>query len=163
LFGHDGGASTEEADRKPIFTIGHSTRKLNELIDVLRHYGIQRLADIRHFPASRHNPQFNKAALEAELPAAGIEYHWIERLGGYRSGGYLAYMETADFRAGLAQLERLASEKRTAYMCAELAWFKCHRRRVSDALADRGWQVIHIFDEKRTQEHRLKSNRIKCD
>lgn len=163
MFGEDDRAATVEAGRKAIFTIGHSIRKLDELINVLRHYGIERLADIRHFPASRHNPQFNQAALEAELLAAGIEYHWIEQLGGYRSGGYLAHMETADFRAGLGELERLAAEQRTAYMCAELVWFKCHRRRVSDALADRGWRVIHIFDEKRKQEHLLKTNRIKCD
>jgi uncharacterized protein (DUF488 family) len=146
-----------------VFTIGHSTRKLEELISVLKGYGIERLIDIRHFPASRHNPQFNKAILEHALPEHGIEYLWLERLGGYREGGYLAYMQTSAFTAGIDTLEKLAGQRRTAYMCAELKWFQCHRRRVSDVLAYRGWTVTHIIDEQRTQAHCLKTNRIKCD
>jgi uncharacterized protein (DUF488 family) len=146
-----------------IFSIGHSTRKLEELIAVLKHYGVQRLVDIRHFPASRHNPQFNKDQLQTVLPAAGIAYHWLEALGGYRSGGYLAYMQTPQFAAGLAELQQLARERPTAFMCAEIKWFQCHRRRVSDALAERGWQVLHIFTEKRADPHRLKTNRIRCE
>ncbi len=136
-----------------VYTIGHSTRKLEEFIGVLRHYGIARLIDIRHFPGSRHNPQFARPSLEQSLPAAGIDYVWIEKLGGFRKGGYHAHMETGEFREGLSELERLASEKPTAYMCAEAVWFRCHRRYVSDALVARGWRVIHIFDEKRTEEH----------
>ena len=146
-----------------IYSIGHSTRTLEELVAVLRHYGIERVVDIRHFPASRHNPQFNREQLEAALPAAGIEYRWLVQLGGYRSGGYLAHMETAEFAEGLAELERLARERPTAFMCAEIKWFQCHRRRVADVLAERGWQVIHIFTEKRAEPHRLKTNRIRCE
>ena len=153
----------QEDSGKVVFTIGHSTRKLEELISVLKHYGIERLVDIRHFPTSRHNPQFNRAALEQALAEHGIEYVWLERLGGYREGGYLAYIETADFHAGLEALENLAREKPTAYMCAEVKWFQCHRRHVSDVLAARGWNVIHIIDEKRADRHRIKTNRIKCD
>ncbi|MCS6953775.1 MAG: DUF488 domain-containing protein [Bryobacteraceae bacterium] len=156
------GASAE-AQGPRVYTIGHSTRRLDEFLAVLQYYGIRRLVDIRHFPVSRHNPQFNRAELERALPAAGIEYIWIERLGGYRSGGYLAHMETEAFRSGLAELERLAREKPTAYMCAEIKWFQCHRRRVSDALVERGWSVVHIWDQRRADPHRLKSNRIKCD
>jgi len=146
-----------------IFTIGHSTRKLEELIAVLKHYRIECVVDIRHFPVSRHNPQFNKDQLAAALPAAGIRYHWLENLGGYRSGGYLAYMQTPQFAAGLAELEQLARERPAALMCAEIKWFQCHRRRVSDLLTERGWQVIHIFTEKRADPHRLKTNRIRCE
>ncbi|MGC8792945.1 MAG: DUF488 family protein [Bryobacteraceae bacterium] len=146
-----------------IYSIGHSTRKLEELVAVLRHYGIQRVVDIRHFPASRHNPQFNREQLEAALPAAGIEYRWLVELGGYRSGGYLAHMATEEFARGLAELERLARERPTAFMCAEIKWFQCHRRRVADALAERGWEVIHIFTEKRADPHRPKTNRIRCE
>ncbi len=154
----------EETSSTPrIFSIGHSTRKLEELIAVLKHYGIQRLVDIRHFPASRYNPQFNKEPLAAALAAAGIEYLWLEALGGYRKGGYLAYMETPEFASGLAELERLAHERPTAFMCAEIKWFQCHRRRVSDVLWQRGWRVLHIFTEKRADPHRLKTNRIRCD
>lgn len=146
-----------------IYSIGHSTRTLTELIVVLKHYGIERVVDIRHFPGSRHNPQFNREQLEAALPAAGIEYRWLVQLGGYRSGGYLAHMETTEFAEGLAELERLARERPTAFMCAEIKWFQCHRRRVADVLAERGWQVIHIFTEKRADPHRLKTNRIRCE
>ncbi len=156
-------AAPGEAEGPRVYTIGHSTRRLDELIRVLQHYGIRRLLDIRHFPMSRHNPQFNRSELERALPQAGIEYIWLERLGGYRTGGYLAHMETEAFRSGLVELERLAREKPTAYMCAEIKWFQCHRRRVSDALVERGWSVIHIWDERRADRHRLKSNRIKCD
>lgn len=163
MFSDKPGDTTAQSQGPEVFTIGHSTRKLEELVSVLTHYQIERLVDIRHFPASRHNPQFNKPVLEETMSQHGIEYVWLERLGGYRTGGYLAYMQTSDFASGLDELERLAGEKRTAYMCAEVKWFQCHRRRVSDALVERGWSVTHIFDEKRTQQHRLKTNRIKCD
>jgi uncharacterized protein (DUF488 family) len=146
-----------------IYTIGHSTRKLEELIAVLLHHGIERLVDIRHFPVSRHNPQFNRTCLEQELPRQGIEYVWLESLGGYRQGGYLAYLATPEFACGLEELERLAREKRTACMCAEVKWFRCHRRHVSDVLTGRSWSVVHIFDERRLQPHTFKTNRIKCD
>lgn len=146
-----------------VFSIGHSTRTLEELLAVLLHHCIERVVDIRHFPGSRHNPQFNRDTLEHELVRNGIEYVWLERLGGYRAGGYLAYMQSADFASGLEELGALAREKRTAYMCAEVKWFKCHRRHVSDVLAARGWDVIHIFDQKRVQRHALKTNTIRCD
>ena len=146
-----------------IFTIGHSTRRLEELVAVLLDHRIERLTDIRHFPSSRHNPQFNRAVLEEALTRNGIEYIWLERLGGYRTGGYVAYMQTPDFAAGIETLQAMAREKRTAFMCAEVKWFKCHRRHVSDVLAARGWQVIHIFDEKRVQKHALKTNTIRCN
>jgi uncharacterized protein (DUF488 family) len=150
-------------EERTIFSIGHSTRKLEELISVLQHYGVERVIDIRHYPTSRHNPQFNRSTLEEALRAQGIEYSWLELLGGYREGGYLAYTGTQDFRDGMEALERLAGERPTAFLCAEVKWYQCHRRRVADALAARGWKVLHIIDEKRADAHRLKTNRIKCD
>jgi uncharacterized protein (DUF488 family) len=151
------------AGDRVVFTIGHSTRKLEELIAVLRRYGVRRIVDIRHFPSSRHNPQFNRAMLERSLPDQGLEYLWLQKLGGYREGGYEAYMDTPDFGQGLEELERLAGEKPTAYMCAEVKWWKCHRRRVSDQMARRGWRVVHILDEERADEHCPKENTIQCD
>jgi uncharacterized protein (DUF488 family) len=147
----------------PIFSIGHSTRKLEELIWVLKHFNIETLVDIRHFPASRHNPQFNKPLLEQELANHGLHYVWLEQLGGFRTGGYLAYMESPEFAAGIRDLEDFARHRRTAFMCAEIKWFQCHRRHVSDALAAKGWSVTHIFTEKRADPHVRKTNRIKCD
>ncbi|MCP5111624.1 MAG: DUF488 domain-containing protein [bacterium] len=152
-----------EPGEKRIFTIGHSTRPLEELLAILAHYRIESLVDVRHFPTSRHNPQFNKDSLHPALSQHGIEYHWLQFLGGYRSRGYLAHMETEDFRRGIARLEELAAQKLTAYMCAEVKWYRCHRRHVSDVLEQRGWRVIHIIDQTRAEPHTEKHNVIKCD
>lgn len=146
-----------------VFSIGHSTRSLEELIAVLNHYRIEALVDIRHFPLSRHNPQFNEPLLRSELPARGIEYRWLPSLGGFRKAGYLAYTASEEFAKGIEELESLARRKRTAFLCAELKWFQCHRRYVSDVLTGRGWHVTHIFDEQRAVEHFPKTNPIKCD
>ncbi len=146
-----------------IFTVGHSTRPAEEFVALLERFGIRRVVDIRHFPKSRHNPQFDREALQKLLAERGIQYLWLEELGGYRRGGYLAYMGTGAFRWGIDRLERLAGEARTAYMCAELKWWRCHRRRVSDVLESRGWTVIHIMAPDRVELHRHKENKIKCD
>ena len=138
-----------------IHTIGHSTRKLEELVKVLKHYNIELLVDIRHFPHSRHNPQFNKEFLEEKLPDCGISYIWLEKLGGFRAGGYKKYTKTQDFNDGLEELISIAHSKTTAIMCAELLWFKCHRRFVSNELKRRKIKVVHIYDEKRTDKHRI--------
>ena len=146
-----------------IFTIGHSTRPAEEFAALLERFGIRRLVDIRHFPRSRHNPQFDREALAGLLAGRGVEYVWLEALGGYRRGGYLAYMESEAFRRGIEKLEALAKGARTAYMCAELKWWRCHRRRVSDVLEERGWTVVHIMTASRVELHRHKENKIKCD
>jgi uncharacterized protein (DUF488 family) len=126
----------------------------------VRSHGIQALCDVRRYPGSRRNPQFNVAPLRESLAAAAIEYEpfWDE-LGGRRKPrpggapspwrnpafrGYAEYTETSEFAAGLERLERLAEERRAAIMCAEGEWRRCHRRLISDALAARGWRVIHI-------------------
>jgi len=141
-------------DEKQIFTIGHSTRSLDELVKVLKYYGIEVLVDVRHFPRSGHNPQFNKEVLEDKLPEIGIQYLWIEALGGFRKGGYEEYMKTKDFQGGLETLMDIAKQRPAAVMCAELLWFRCHRRLIASALRRRKWQVIHIYDEKKKEAHR---------
>lgn len=148
---------------KIIYTIGHSTRKLEEFIEILKNFKIEVLIDIRHFPHSRRNPQFNKEILEKELPKEGIDYLWLEKLGGFRKGGYLAYMETENFKEGLKEIIKIAEKNLTVIMCAEILWFKCHRRFVSDKLKELGFEVIHIFNKNKTQEHKFKENKIKCD
>ena len=154
---------SQDQPARTVFTIGHSTRSMREFLNALKAHGIERLIDIRHFPVSRFNPQFNQAPLKAALEAAGIDYIWLPELGGYRKGGYLEHMKTEEFQRGLEKLQAYALQKRTAYMCAEVKWFKCHRRHVSDRLEEQAWQVIHIIDEKRVQRHRRKTNRIRCD
>lgn len=147
-----------------IYTIGHSTRSGAQLVALLRESAIERLVDIRRFPASRRWPQFGKAALQASLNAAGIDYAWLgDALGGRRNRlfpkddtrnalwqnasfrYYADYALTADFAAGLAALEKLADEKRCAIMCSEAVWWRCHRRIVTDHLIARGHPVRHIM------------------
>ncbi len=138
-----------------IFTIGHSKRSFDELVKVLKHYKIEVLTDVRHFPRSGHNPQFNKEILKNKLPKSGIQYLFIETLGGFRKGGYEEYMKTKDFQDGLETLTGITREKVTVFMCSELLWFRCHRRLIASALTTRKWQVIHIFDEKKSEAHRV--------
>jgi len=150
---------------KGIFTIGHSTRSMSDFIDILKNYSIELLVDVRHFPKSRHNPQFNMELLKKSLNNENIEYRWLgEELGGFRKEGYKKFMCTKAFRKGIERLKKLAIKKRTAFMCAELLWFKCHRRYISDELKRDGWKVLHIYNKERVEKHLIKKRRrIKCD
>ncbi len=141
-------------EAKRIYTLGHSTRTFDQLVALLRAHGLRQLVDVRRFPTSRRMPWFTREHLARALPEQGIRYFWLgDLLGGYRRGGYPAYMKTPEFQQGLQQLEQLALQAPTAVMCAELLWFRCHRRFIADALCRRGWQVIHVFDGRRTQVH----------
>jgi uncharacterized protein (DUF488 family) len=145
-----------------VFTIGHSTRPIEEFIALLREAGIALLVDVRAIPGSRHNPQFGGETLRASLGASGIAYRHMPELGGRRSsrGGapspnglwtnaafraYADYALTAPFRAGLAQLLALARAQRCAIMCAEAVWWRCHRRIIADYLLAAGEGVLHIM------------------
>jgi uncharacterized protein (DUF488 family) len=129
-----------------LYTVGHSTRTLDELVDLLKEHGITQLVDVRHYPRSRRNPQFNQEALAAALPNRGIAYVWMgDTLGGFRKGGYSEYMTTPEFAAGLEQLERLVVRAPTAIMCAEIVWFRCHRRFIAREMAARGYRVTHLI------------------
>ena len=141
------------------FTIGHSTRSAPELLALLRAADIQLVADVRAFPSSRRYPQFNREALAAWLGEAEVQYRHMPGLGGRRKPapnsinggwresafrGYADYMGSNEFHGALAQLEAAAREARTAIMCAEAVWWRCHRRLISDALVVRGWRVEHL-------------------
>jgi uncharacterized protein (DUF488 family) len=154
-----------------LYTIGHSTRTLEELIAALQAHQIKTLVDIRAFPMSRRLPQFNRDALEKSLPEAGIQYVWMKALGGYRKKiveesphialrndsfrNYADYMLTAEFEQAAAQLIALAGQKRTAYMCAERVYFHCHRMLVSDWLVAHGHEVLHIDGTGAVKSHVL--------
>lgn len=147
---------------KTIWTVGHSTRTLSDLMELLKTHGIELVVDVRRFPVSTRYPHFDKDNLSRDLRKRKIGYRWLgEPLGGYRKGGYGKYMGTEEFRRGLASLENLARKKRTAILCAEALYFRCHRRQIADALVERGWQVVHIYDLKRTERHRLKPEQSK--
>lgn len=151
-----------------IWTVGHSNRTSELFIAVLRHHGIEAIADVRRHPGSRRLPQFMSATLEAELAAHGIAYEWIEELGGRRKAspgpstsawrntsfrGYAEHLKSAEFARGLQKLLRMAAERPTAMMCAEVLWWRCHRSLVSDVLKLQGIEVLHIQDEQRLTSH----------
>ena len=155
-------------DPATILTIGHSTRALEEFLGLLAEYCIEAIADVRRFPGSRRYPHFASDALAVTLPAHGIAYQWIPKLGGRRKvqpgspntawrnasfQGYADYIATVEFAEGLAELLELAASKRTALMCAEAVWWRCHRSIISDVLKLRGIEVIHIVDATHTTVH----------
>ena len=157
-----------------IWTIGHSNRPAADLLAILDEHGIRAVADVRRFPVSRRFPQHGRARLEAALAEAGIAYTFLgQELGGrleptvpversrnaaLREPAFRAYADalgSADVQAGLARLETLARERRTAFLCAERDWRGCHRRIVSDALAARGWSVVHLAARAPAEPHEL--------
>jgi uncharacterized protein (DUF488 family) len=151
------------------YTIGHSTRPLEELVEVLGVHRIQSLVDIRSFPVSKRLPHFDRAALEKSLPEAGIAYLWMKELGGRRRKirddspniglrnisfrNYADYMLTQEFASAMAGLIKVAQRSRTAYMCAERVYFRCHRMLLSDRLALEGHEVWHIDGVKPPKLH----------
>ena len=151
-----------------IWTIGHSTRDIDEFIGLLTENNIEAVADVRSLPGSRKFPQFNAEALALSLPAAGIEYIPFKQLGGRRKvrkdsphtvwrhnafRGYADYMDTEDFRKGIDDLLDLADRKRTAIMCSEAVWWRCHRSMIADYLKSIGVTVEHIMGPRKTEEH----------
>jgi len=154
-----------------LYTIGHSTRTLDDLIETLRAHEIQTLVDIRAFPMSRRLPHFNRESLEKALAQTGITYRWLPALGGRRKKtrddsphialrndsfrNYADYMLTAEFEQGVEELLKLAERSRTAYLCAERVYFHCHRMLVSDWLVAHGHQVFHIDGKGPAKPHQL--------
>jgi hypothetical protein len=153
-----------------ILTIGHSTRLIDEFIQLLRQHGVERLVDIRTIPRSRHNPQFNSAALAKSVEDKGIVYVHLKELGGLRHPrvdsintgwrnagfrGYADYMQTAEFDQALRRLLQLCEDKRCAAMCAEAVPWRCHRSLLADALVARGTPVEHILSGSQRDVHKL--------
>ena len=158
----------ENKHLKTVWTIGHSTHSLEEFVAMLHSFNIDTVVDIRSFPGSRKFPQFNQEALEVSLPENNIEYILLKKLGGRRKvnpeskntswrhaafRGYADYMETDSFAEGIKELIAIAQQKRTAYMCSEAVWWRCHRSMVSDFLKAEGWDVQHIMQIGKSSEH----------
>jgi len=152
-----------------LHTIGHSTRSLDEFVELLRSFDVSVVVDIRTIPRSRHNPQFDQAALRAALRGRRLRYVHLPRLGGLRRArkdspntgwrnasfrGFADYMATADFEAGLLELRETVETGRVAIMCAEAVPWRCHRSLVADALTARGAHVEHITGLARSSPHR---------
>lgn len=151
---------------REIYTIGHSTKGIGEFIEILKSYEIEIVVDVRHFPKSKRHPWFNKENLENELREGGIEYAWIEELGGFRKGGYLNYMESEEWLSGFNKLLGISERKRLCIMCAEWNVMACHRWYISEFLNKRNYEVIHIINKKKFWNHRelpKKKLRVLCD
>lgn len=162
-----------------LYTVGHGARSLAALLAVLQQVGVQLLVDVRRYPGSRRHPQYGREPLAAGLAEAGVEYQWWgETLGGRRSrssdsrhialrhaafAGYADHMDGPEFRAAVQALLAEAARQRTAVMCAETPWWRCHRRLVADALLLQGAQVRHLLEVGRHQPHEQHPNARRAD
>jgi uncharacterized protein (DUF488 family) len=159
-------------DPPDLWTIGHSTLTLDAFVGLLQGAGVAGIADVRRYPASRRNPQFNRETLAAFLDARGVAYRWFEDLGGRRSGdaratspnlglenagfrAYADYTATETFRAAFDALLAWAAERPTAVLCAEALWWRCHRRLIADLWVDRGGEVVHVYSDGKREPHTL--------
>ena len=153
-----------------IWSIGHGTRAISDFVAILASAGIATLADVRLAPGSRRHPQFGAAALERSLGESGIAYVHLPGLGGRRSPsptsphvglrvaafrGYADHMDTPDFLRDYERLLALARGSRTAFMCAETLWWRCHRRLIADRLTADGWNVTHLLEMRKSEPHKL--------
>ena len=151
-----------------IWTIGHSTRSLDEFIELLREHQIEIVSDVRQFPGSRRYPHFGRESLERALKQADIGYVHFPELGGRRTPradspntawrnkafrGYADYMSSEAFQTGMKRLVEIAKKQKVAVMCAEAVWWRCHRSLIADWLKVNGWQVLHILAPGKAQEH----------
>jgi uncharacterized protein (DUF488 family) len=165
-------SSAPSAEPTTISTIGHSTRAIGEFLSLLAGSRIEAVADVRSFPGSRRYPQYGREALAATLAAHAIGYHWLPALGGRRRAspdspntawrnasfrGYADYMSSTEFAQGLAELLQVSNKARTAIMCSEALWWRCHRSMIADALCVRGIKVVHILDAKHSVVHPMTS------
>lgn len=168
--GRAGSSRQRGGGRREVFTIGHAARTLEEFLALLQENEVTRVVDVRRFPRSRNNPQFNIDTLPASLEAAGIGYTHLESLGGRRRArpdsvntgwrnasfrGYADYMQGPEFAAGLSVLLELVARERVALMCAEALPWRCHRSLIADALVVRGFVVSDIMGAGSVREHRL--------
>jgi uncharacterized protein (DUF488 family) len=153
-----------------IWSVGHGARPLEEFIAVLRDADIGALADVRLIPGSRRHPHFGAQSLEASLGDIGVAYVHLPELGGRREPrtdsphralrvaafrGYADHMSSEEFARGYERLVSLARESRTAFMCAETLWWRCHRRLIADRLTVDGWAVTHLFVPRKSEPHVL--------
>ena len=153
-----------------IFTIGHSTRSIDAFLELLKHYNIKLVIDVRRWPTSKKFPWFEKEALEKALTAAGMQYLHYPELGGYRKEGYENFAKSKEFTKALMQLIDVIDNKIVAIMCAERFFWRCHRKFIANELSKLGYKVVHILDKDKAYEHKPNKDlqekmnlRIWCD
>ncbi|MFN3404976.1 MAG: DUF488 family protein [Cytophagaceae bacterium] len=160
---------------KFVYTIGHSTRELNDFLELLNINSIKTLVDVRAFPGSRRYPQYNKDELSTRLEKIGITYIHMPELGGRRKASpksentawkneafkaYADYMNTPEFKHAIDKLAMQAADRTTAYMCSEAVWWRCHRRLISDWFVANGWNVLHIMSKTKNDMHKLQEEAV---
>jgi uncharacterized protein (DUF488 family) len=146
-----------------VYTVGTSTRSIREFISILKRFDLEAVVDVRRFPVSRLK-HFGKDRLASELERNGIKYFYLGNLlGGFRDGGYSLYTRSSEFEQGIERLEKIASEYRTVFVCAERLPSRCHRRFIASRLNSDGWRVIHILDQEQTWESENKQTDLKLD
>lgn len=153
-----------------LFTVGHSTRPWPAFVELLKTWKIEVLVDVRSVPRSRAFPWFTQSLMKKALPQSGIDYVYLEKLGGFREPAtdstnagwenirfraYADYMQTQTFEEGIQELEPHRKKRRTCVMCSEAVWWRCHRRMIADAYVARGIVVKHIMSEKLVTPHEL--------
>ena len=158
------------SERAPLLSFGHSTRGAEEIVEILRAHAVEQLVDVRAHPGSRRHPHVGSDAIAGWLGAAGIAYRHLPALGGRRRPqpgspnggwtnpqfqGYADHMATPEFAAGLGELLALCARARTACMCSEAQWWRCHRRMVCDAALAAGHPAVHIMSATRATPHEL--------
>jgi uncharacterized protein (DUF488 family) len=158
----------ERTASSTIWTIGHSTRPLDAFLQLLSHYRLEAVVDVRRFPGSRRQPQYASATLRTALAQQQLAYQWLPALGGrrrprsdspntaWRSAafrGYADHIGSAEFSDGLGALLEFSARQRTTLMCAEALWWRCHRALIADVLCFRGIEVVHILDAKHAVVH----------
>lgn len=146
--------------QKPIvYTLGTSTHTKEEFLELLRHYHIETVVDVRSFPQSRFE-HFKKDNLSGILRKEGLNYIYLgKELGGFRKGGYLFYTKSLPYQAGISHLEQIGKQSTTTFICAERFPWRCHRRFIASGLEERGWQVIHIIEKNRLWRSKTHDNR----
>ena len=161
----------ELAAEGAVWTVGHSTHSFAAFLAILQDHAIETVADVRRFPGSRRHPQFGADALSSSLASQGIEYRWFPELGGRRRPdpvnhegtawrhpsfrAYAQHLQSEEFAQGLHSLLHVAKASRTAVMCSELLWWRCHRRLIADVMVLCGWRVTHILGATELVPHRL--------
>ncbi|MEM7819366.1 MAG: DUF488 domain-containing protein [Candidatus Aenigmatarchaeota archaeon] len=136
-----------------IYTIGHSTRSIDEFIEILKHFNINIVIDVRKIPESKKFPHFNKDFLKDRLKENNIQYIHYPELGGFRLEGYENFSKSNEFKNAVDKLIKIIKNKNTTILCAEIDYRRCHRFFISNALEQRGFEVIHIWNKEKIEKH----------
>jgi uncharacterized protein (DUF488 family) len=136
-----------------VYSLGHSTRDFEDFVEILKKFRVELVVDVRKVPFSKRFPHFSKANLQERLLNEKIDYLHFASLGGFREEGYLVFFQSSEFAKAIGELQEVIDSRVVVVFCAEVLWWRCHRKYVAQALYEKGYQVIHIFDKDKLQKH----------